>query len=165
MILSLVVAAADNNAIGKQNKLLWHLPNDLRFLKNITWGMPVAMGRKTFESVDSKPLKGRINIIISRQKDFEAPGVVVVDSIKDALFFASENDYKELMVLGGAQIYEEALPKADKIYITRVHAFFEDADAFFPQIDEKKWERASNQDFEADDKHAYPYSFEVWERR
>lgn len=165
MVTSLVVAASDNNAIGKQNKLLWHLPNDLKFLKNVTWGMPVVMGRKTFESVNSKPLPGRINIIITRQKGFEAPGVVVVNSLKDAQFFASENDYNELMILGGAQIYEEAMPKAGRIYITRVHAFFEDADAFFPDIDEKKWQRVSQQTFEADEKHAYPYSFEVWERR
>jgi len=165
MIVSLVVAASDNNAIGRQNKLLWHLPNDLKFLKNITWGMPVVMGRKTFESVDSKPLKGRINIIVTRQKNFDAPGIVVVNNIKDAIFFAKENDYNELMILGGAQIYEDAFPKADRIYITRVHAFFEDADAFFPDIDEKKWQRIKNQDFEADDKHAYPYSFEVWERK
>lgn len=165
MILSLVVAASDNNAIGKQNKLLWHLPNDLKFLKNITWGMPVVMGRKTFESVDCKPLKGRINIIVTRQKDYDAPGVVVVNSLKDAIFFAKENDYNELMILGGSQIYEDAMPKADRIYITRVHAFFEDADAFFPDIDEKKWQRTKNQDFEADEKHAYPYSFEMWERK
>lgn len=165
MILSLVVAASDNNAIGKQNKLLWHLPNDLKFLKNITWGMPVVMGRKTFESVDSKPLNGRINIIVTRQKDFEAPGVVVVNSLNDATFFAKENDYNELMILGGAQIYEDAMPKANRIYITRVHAFFEDADAFFPEIDERKWERVKVQDFQADEKHAYPYSFEVWEKK
>ena len=88
----------------------------------------------------------------------------MVNSIKDATFFARENDYNELMVLGGAQIYEEAMPKADKIYLTRVHAFFEDADAFFPHIDEKKWKRTSNQSFPADEKHQYPYSFEVWER-
>lgn len=165
MILSLVVAASENNAIGKQNKLLWHLPNDLKFLKNITWGMPVVMGRKTFESVDSKPLNGRINIIVTRQKDFEAPGVVVVNSLNDAAFFAKENDYNELMILGGAQIYEDAMPKANRIYITRVHAFFEDADAFFPEIDERKWERVKVQDFEADERHAYPYSFEVWEKK
>ncbi|HWB26853.1 MAG TPA: dihydrofolate reductase [Chitinophagaceae bacterium] len=165
MLVSLVVAASENNAIGKQNKLLWYLPNDLKFLKNLTWGMPVVMGRKTFESVDSKPLKGRVNIIITRQKDFEAPGIVVVNSLKDALFFTAENDYKELMVLGGAQIYEEAMPKADRIYLTRVHAFFEEADAFFPEIEEKKWKLVSNRDFPADEKHQYPYSFEVWERK
>ncbi len=164
MIISLVVAASENNAIGKDNKLLWKLPNDLKFLKNVTWAMPVAMGRKSFESIDSKPLKGRLNIVITRQKDLKAPGAVVVGSLKDAIFVAQEHDYKELMILGGGEIYKEAMPKADKIYITRVHAVFNDADTLFPEIDTKKWVRTSKQDFPADEKHAYPYSFEVWER-
>lgn len=164
MILSLVVAASDNNAIGRENKLLWHLPNDLKFLKNTTWAMPVAMGRKTFESVNNIPLKGRLNIIITRQKDFKAEGVVVVNSIEDAAFVADQNDYKELMILGGAEIYKTAIEKADKIYMTRVHHIFEDADAFFPEINEKKWKRTSAQDFYKDAKHAFDYSFELWEK-
>ena len=165
MIISLVVAASENNAIGKNNKLLWHLPNDLRFLKNVTWAMPVAMGRKSFESMDSKPLNGRLNIIITRQKDFKAPGAVVVGSLKDAIFVANEHDYKELMVLGGGEIYVEAMPQANKIYITRVHGIFTDADTFFPEIDTSKWALTSNQDFQVDEKHAYAYSFQVWERK
>lgn len=165
MIISLVVAASENNAIGKNNTLLWHLPNDLKFFKNITWAMPVAMGRKSFESIGSKPLNGRLNIVITRQKDFEAPGAVVVSSLKDAVFIAGEHDYNELMVLGGGEIYKDAITSADKIYITRVHAVFEDADTFFPEIDTRKWVLTSNQDFPVDEKHAYPYSFQVWERR
>jgi len=165
MIISLVVAASENNAIGKDNKLLWSLPNDLRFLKNITWAMPVAMGRKSFESMDSKPLNGRVNIVITRQKNFKAPGAVLVGSLKDAIFVAQEHDYKELMVLGGGEIYREAMPIADKIYITRVHGVFEDADTFFPEIDNKKWVLTSNQDFPVDEKHAYAYSFQVWEKK
>src|SRR5438046_2974692 len=106
MIISLVVAASENNAIGKDNKLLWKLPNDLRFLKNVTWAMPVAMGRTSFESIDSKPLKGRLNIVITRQKNLPAPGAVVVGSLKDAIFVAQEHDYKELMILGGGEIYK-----------------------------------------------------------
>lgn len=164
MILSLVVAASDNNAIGRQNKLLWHLPNDLKFLKNTTWAMPVAMGRKTFESINNIPLKGRLNIIITRQKDFKAAGVVAVNSIEDAAFIANQNDYKELMILGGAEIYKTAIEKADKIYMTRVHHVFEDADAFFPEIDEKKWKQISVRHFYKDEKHAFDYSFELWER-
>ena len=164
MIISLVVAASENNAIGKDNKLLWKLPNDLKFLKNVTWGLPVAMGRKSFESIDCNPLKGRLNIVITRQKDYEAPGAVVVSSLKDAIFVAQEHDFKELMILGGGEIYKEAMSKADKIYITRVHAVFNDADTFFPEIDTNKWIRTSKQDFPADEKHAYPYSFELWER-
>jgi len=141
------------------------LPNDLRFFKNITWAMPVAMGRKSFESIDSKPLNGRLNIIITRNKDFKAAGAIVVHNLKDAIFVAQENDYKELIILGGGEIYKEAMPKADRIYITRVHTVFTDADTFFPEIDTHKWVRTSNQDFPADDKHAYPYSFEVWQKR
>jgi dihydrofolate reductase len=165
MIISLVVAASENNAIGKDNKLLWRLPNDLKFLKNITWAMPVAMGRKSFESIDSQPLNGRVNIVITRQKDFKAPGAVVVSSLNDAIFVAGEHDYNELMVLGGGEIYKEAMPKADRIYITRVHAVFKDADTFFPEIDTNKWQLTSNEDFPVDEKHAYPYSFQVWDRK
>jgi dihydrofolate reductase len=165
MIISLVVAASENNAIGRQNKLPWNLPNDLKFLKNITWAMPVAMGRKSFESINSKPLNGRLNIVITRQRDFKAPGAVVVESIKDAIFVAGEHDYNELMVLGGGEIYKEAMPMADKIYITRVHTVIEDADTFFPEIDAKKWVLTSSQDFPADEKHAYAYSFQLWEKK
>jgi dihydrofolate reductase len=165
MILSHVVAASTNNAIGKDNQLLWHLPNDLKFFKNITWAMPVAMGRKSFESLGNKPLNGRFNIIITRNKDFKAEGCVVVNNINDAIFVAQQHDYKELMILGGGEIYKQSMDEADKIYITRVHAIFEDADTFFPEINERKWELVSNQDFFADEKHAYDYSFQLWEKK
>ena len=165
MKISLVVAASENNAIGKNNHLLWHLPNDLNFFKNITWGLPVVMGRKTFESIDSKPLKGRMNLVITRQKGFTAEGVIVVHDLEDAAYAATENNYMELMVLGGGEIYKEAIQVADKIYITRVHHVFEDADTFFPVIQEKHWQLTSNKDYPADEKHAYPYSFQVWEKK
>jgi dihydrofolate reductase len=165
MILSAVVAASENNAIGKDNKLLWHLPNDMKFFKNITWAMPVLMGRKSFESLGSKALKGRFNIIITRQTDFNAEGVTVAKSIDDAIAIAQQHDYKELMVLGGGEIYKLALPKTDRIYITRVHATFENADAFFPAINENEWKLTSNEDFFKDEKHAYDYSFQLWERK
>ena len=165
MILSHLVAASTNNAIGKDNQLLWHLPNDMKFFKNVTWAMPVAMGRKSFNALDDKPLNGRFNIIITRQKDFTADGIVVVNSINDAVFVAQQNDYKELMILGGGEIYKQSMDIADKLYITRVHAIFEDADTFYPEIDESKWRLTSNQDFFADEKHAYDYSFQLWERK
>ena len=139
MIKSLVVAASTNQAIGKDNKLLWNLPNDLRFFKNVTWAMPVLMGRKSFESIGNKPLNGRVNIVVTSSKFFKKEGVVVVNKIKNAEFFAKENDYKELMILGGGNVYAQTIDDADKIYITRVHHVFEDADTFFPVIDEKKW--------------------------
>jgi dihydrofolate reductase len=165
MIISLVVAASTNNAIGKNNQLLWTLPNDMRFFKNITWAMPVAMGRVTFLALNSQPLNGRINIVITRRKNFSAKGVVVVNKIDDAIFFADQNDYKELMIIGGGEIYKAIMSKADRIYLTRVHATFEDADTFFPDIDESKWKLTSNRDFFKDEKHAYDYSFQIWERK
>lgn len=165
MNFSFVVAAAENDAIGKSNGMLWHLPNDLKFFKNRTWGMPVLMGRKTFEALGGKPLTGRINIVLTRNKEYKPEGVLVVNRVKDAAFFAEQNDYKEIMVIGGGEIYKELLPKTSKIYLTRVHATFPEADAFFPSLDEKKWNRTSQQDFRSDEKHAYPYSFEVWEKQ
>lgn len=165
MIKTLVVAASTNNAIGKDNQLLWNLPNDLRFFKNTTWAMPVLMGRKTFEALGNKPLNGRINIVLTSGKFFKKDGVVVVHKIADAEFFAKENDYKELMILGGATVYAQTINDADKIYLTRVHHVFEDADAFFPVINESKWKLVSNEDHFKDDRHAYDYSFQLWERR
>lgn len=165
MILSFVVAASENYAIGKHNQLLWHLPNDMKFFKNVTWAMPVLMGRKTFEALQSKPLNGRVNIVLTRNEHFKAEGVAVVNKFRDAVFFTEQNDYKELMIIGGGEIYKELMPKADKIYLTRVHATFDDADAFFPEIDEKKWKLVSNSDHYKDEKHAYDYSFQLWERK
>lgn len=165
MILSFVAAASTNSAIGKNNQLLWHLPNDLKFLKNKTWGMPVLMGRKSFESLGNKPLNGRVNIILTSNKKFKKDGIAVVHNMRDAIYFAKENDYNELMILGGAKVYGDTINDADNIYITRVHHVFEDADAFFPVIDEKKWKLVSNEDFFKDDKHAYAYSFQLWKRK
>lgn len=165
MIKSIVVAASTNNAIGKNNQLLWNLPNDLKFFKNITWGMPVLMGRKTFEALGNKPLNGRINIVLTSGKFLKREDIVIVNKIKDADFFAKENDYNELMILGGAHVYSQIINDADNIYITRVHQAFEDADAFFPAIDESRWRLVSNQDYFKDDKHAYDYSFQLWKRK
>jgi dihydrofolate reductase len=163
MRTALVVAASDNNAIGKDNRLLWCLPNDMRFFKNTTWGMPVIMGRKTFDSL-GKPLAGRTNIVITRQKDWEAPGAIVVSNMDDALKAAATTDAKEAYVIGGGEIYKQAMPIAQRIYITRVHATLE-GDTYFPVIEEKDWELLSKLDFDVDPKHEYAYSFQVWEHR
>ncbi|MDI3321873.1 dihydrofolate reductase [Pinibacter soli] len=164
MNISFVVAASENNAIGKNNELLWRLPNDTKFFKNITWAMPCIMGRKTFESL-GKALNGRKNIVITRQDDWKGEDAIVVKNIQDALKAAEATDSKEVFVIGGAQIYKEMLPMANKIYITRVHASFDDADAFFPEINTNEWQLTNNQDFPIDGKHAYEYSFQVWERK
>ena len=162
MTISLVVATATNNAIGKDGKMPWHLPNDMKHFKNVTWGMPVIMGRKTFESL-GKSLPGRKNIVISRQQYWQAEGVVVVKSIEDALFVAGQTDAKELMVIGGGEIYKALFEKAKKIYLTRVEAT-PDADTFFPSLDREHWHLVSQKKHEADGKNAYNHSFEVWER-
>lgn len=162
MIISLVVAAAKNNVIGKEGKLPWTLPEDMKYFKNVTWGMPVVMGRKTFESL-GKALPGRKNIVITRQPGWKAPGTVTVKNIEDALFVVKEADAKEVMVIGGGEIYAAFFDKANRIYITRVDAEPE-GDAFFPVIDGKQWHLMSQRNHEADEKNAYNYSFQVWER-
>jgi len=162
MTISLIVAAATNNAIGKDGKLPWHLPNDMKHFKNVTWGMPIVMGRKTFESL-GKALPGRKNIVISRQTGWKADGVITVKNIEDALFVVREADAKEVMVIGGGEIYKTLFDKARRIYMTRVEADPE-ADTFFPSLKPEAWHLMSQQDHEADEKNAYNYSFQVWER-
>lgn len=163
MLISFVVAASENNVIGKDNQLPWHLPNDLKFFKNITWAMPVIMGRKTFLSF-GKPLPGRTNIVVTRKEDWKAEGTIVVHDLDGALEAAGKTDAKEAFVIGGGEIFKQFLPKADKIYLTRVHAIIE-GNAFFPEFSETEWKLTSNLDFSADEKHKYAYSFQLWERR
>lgn len=163
MILSLLVAASENNVIGRNNELPWHLPNDMKFFKNTTWGMPVIMGRKTCSSLKSEPLPGRTNIVITRQQDWKSEGFIVVHSLQQAIAAAKETDSNEAFILGGGQIFKEAIETADRIYITRVHAVVE-GDVFFPEIDGSKWKQVSKRDCFADEKHAYNYTFETWER-
>src|SRR3954467_2424486 len=164
MIVSLIVAAAKNNVIGKNNDLPWQLPNDMKYFKNTTWGMPVIMGRKTFESMNNEPLAGRINIVITKQPGWNREGAVVVHNWNDALFVAADADCNEVFVIGGGEIFKESIKKADRIYMTRVHTIV-DGDVFFPEIDTKKWKEVSKRDCFADEKHLYNYSFEVWEKR
>ena len=160
MTISLIVAASENNAIGKNNQLLWSLPNDMKFFKNTTWGMAVIMGRKTYESVD-KPLPGRFNIVITRQADWRAEGVIVARDLQDALKKAAATNCNEVFVIGGGEIYKWAMSITDKIYITRIHATL-DGDTFFPAIAESQWRLEFNDDFEKDEKHKYAYSFQTW---
>ncbi|MHA4810556.1 dihydrofolate reductase [Flavitalea flava] len=164
-IISLIVAASNNNVIGKDNKLLWHLPSDMKFFKNTTWGMPVIMGRKTFEALAGEPLPGRFNFIITRNTNWNPPNskAVPVATLDAAIEEARKTDCKEAFVIGGGQIYAESMAIADKIYMTRVDTVIE-GDTWFPVIDENKWEMTSHRDFPVDEKHAYAYSFQVWER-
>lgn len=163
MIISFVVAAASNNSIGINGQMPWHLPSDLKHFKNITWGMPVIMGRKTFQSL-GKPLPGRMNIVISRQEGWHPEGAVVVKNFDDALLISKESDTKEAMVIGGGEIFRLAFEKAKRIYLTRVLTEAE-GDTFFPVLNPKEWRLTGKDDHEADDKNKYDYSFQVWERR
>lgn len=157
--VSAIVAAAENNAIGKDNQLLWHLPNDLRFFKRTTTGHTVIMGRKTYESV-GKPLPNRRNIIVTRQAGYTADGAEVVHSLAAALESCAGEE--EVFVVGGAEIYQQALPIVNRIYLTRVHAALP-GDSFFPQLDRQSWRRVSADRHPADDRHAYSYTFEIYE--
>lgn len=166
MIISFVVAASENNAIGRNNQLLWHLPNDMKFFKNTTWAMPVVMGRKTFESMKNKPLNGRANIVITSKKDLQPVegNINIADSPEHSIDIAQHTDCKEMFVIGGGEIYKAFMPMVHKVYLTRVHANFE-GDTFFPELPPHDWELTSSHDFPADEKHAYPYSFQLWQRK
>jgi dihydrofolate reductase len=161
MTLSLLVAADSQNVIGKNNALPWHLPNDLRYFKNLTWGMPILMGRKTFESI-GKPLPGRKSIVITRNKDWKHEGVTIVHSVEEAVSVAKEDDVEEIFVIGGAEIFTSSLPTASRIYLTRIHHVF-DGDVYFPELS-SQWKQVSERHCAADEKNPYAHSFGVWER-
>jgi dihydrofolate reductase len=163
IFISLLLAADENNVIGKDNTLPWHLPNDLKYFKNTTWGMPILMGRKTFESI-GKPLPGRRNIVITRNKDWKAEGADVVDSIEGAVAIAKESDVKEIFIIGGAEIFNSILPDANRVYLTRIHHRFE-GDVFFLELNPDQWVRKSHRFCSPDEKNKYPHTFEVWERK
>jgi len=163
MTLSLLLAADENNVIGKDNQLPWHLPNDLKYFKNLTWGMPILMGRKTFDSI-GKPLPGRKSIVITRNKDWQHQNVEVVHSVDEAIDLAKADDVKEIFVIGGAEIFNSALEKADRVYLTRIHHQFE-GDVFFPVLNETQWQLVNSKYCEPDEKNAFAHTFQVWERK
>lgn len=156
--LSLIAAVARNGAIGKDNALLWRLPEDLKFFKQTTLGCPIIMGRKTWDSI-GRPLPGRRNIVITRQTDWQAPGADVAHSLAQALTLAADSD--KVFVIGGAQIYDQALPQADTLVLTEVDADFE-ADAFFPAWDRQQFQEVSRQTHTSD--AGWVYHFVTYER-
>ena len=157
-MITLIAAAAENNALGKDNDLLWHLPEDFKRFKQITSGHYIIMGRKTFESFP-KPLPNRTHIIITRQVDYLAEGCLVVHSLEEALAIGPQNE--EVFIIGGAQIYKQALPFADKIDLTRVHIEL-DADAFFPEFNTSEWNLVFSEKQFKDEKHQYDFTFETY---
>lgn len=155
MIVTMVAAAAENNALGKDNELVWHLPDDFKRFKAITSHHHIIMGRKTLESFP-KLLPNRKHIVITRQQDYEKKDVKVVHSLEEALKFCMQED--EVFIIGGGEIYEQALPYANKIELTRVHESFE-ADAFFPKIDEAKWKLLKSEYHPKDERHNYDFTY------
>ncbi len=164
MILSSIVAAAENNAIGKDNQLPWHLPKDLQFFKRTTMSKPILMGRKTWESL-GKPLPGRLNVVVSRQKDLKLPeGVLQCKSLEEGIKRIEEENQEETFIIGGGTIFEETMDKIDRLYMTRVHTVIEDATTFFPDIDHTHWKLVWEEKHEADEKHNFAFTFQQYER-
>lgn len=162
MKISLICATSANNVIGVENKLPWKLPADLRHFKELTQNHTIIMGRKTYESV-GKPLPNRENIIVTQQENYRPRGCQVVHSVEEALEKCRESGEREVFVIGGASIYRQALPQADRIYLTRIHKNFP-GDTFF-QFNQADWKETSRQPFPADAANPYPYSFFTYERR
>jgi dihydrofolate reductase len=171
MRISIVVIVAENGAIGKDNALLWRLPDDMKHFKTITMGKPIVMGRKTFDSV-GRSLPGRFNIVVSRQANLTIPGCVVVDSLSDAIQAArtqhahQSQEPAEIMIIGGAEIYRQALPLANTIYLTQVHASVP-GDVYFPALPsllESRWQVIQREDHAADERHVHAFSFITLER-
>jgi len=161
MIISLIFAMDRNRLIGADGGLPWRLPADLQYFKSVTMGKPVLMGRKTYETI-GKPLKGRHNIVITRDTSYKAPGCTVVHSPQDALHAAG--DAPEVMIIGGAEIYRQFLPHAQRLYVTRIADSFS-GDTYFPEISPEHWQTVWQEKHEADARNPHPFCFAVMHRR
>lgn len=160
-MITMIAAAGENNELGKDNDLVWHLPDDFKRFKTLTTGHHIIMGRKTFESFP-KLLPNRTHVIITRNKDYHKEGAFVVHSMEEALQLAQEDD--QPFIIGGGEIYTLGMAIADKIELTRVHGTF-DADAFFPEIPTEGWETIFEEFHEIDERHAYAFTYETWVRK
>ena len=157
-----IVAVDENWAIGRQGDLLCYLPADMKHFKQVTMGYSIVMGRKTFESFPRRPLPGRQNIVITRNNDWQYPDVTVVHSLDEAIA-AAETD--TVFIIGGAQVYEQALPCVDVLHLTLIHARWASADAFFPALDMNEWQEVSREHHESDHRNAYEFDFVTLKRR
>ena|ERR1019366_4559127 len=160
MTISIIVAKAKNNVIGKNNQLIWHLPADLKFFKKMTMGHTVIMGRKTFDSM-GKPLPGRMNVVVTRQKNFHRDGIIIEPSLESAL---KDLKVEEIFIIGGGEIFKHAMPIADKLYVTEIDESF-DGDVYFPEINPDEWELIEAIPFPKDEKNKYDLSFNTYLRR
>lgn len=162
--IALVVAVAENGVIGRDNKLPWRIPEDMRWFKEKTMGKPVVVGRKTYESFPKRPLPGRTNIVVTRDRGYRAEGAVVVHSLDEALAAAARENPEEISIIGGTELYLQILPKADRIYLTRVHGAFE-GDATFPALDLSEWQETVVGDYPSSPERPIGYSFVILDRR
>lgn len=162
MEIAIIAALADNNVIGRDNQLPWHLPADLRHFRQLTLGKPILMGRRTYESI-GKPLPGRLNIVLTRRPDFHPDGVCVVGSFEEGLARAEAEGAAQCMVIGGADIYMQALPLASRLYLTHVHAEVE-GDARFPEVPQGEWRQVDRATFPAEEGQPYAYSIAEYAR-
>ncbi|MGV0925519.1 dihydrofolate reductase [Empedobacter tilapiae] len=160
-MINIVVAKASNNVIGAKNDLIWHLPNDLKHFKSLTSGHPIIMGRKTFESL-GRPLPNRTNIVVTRDQNWNAEGIEIASSLSKAIVAAKKID-DDIYIIGGGNIYKQAMEFTDVLYITEVHHEF-DGDTYFPEIDSDEWEEVEREDFKKNEKHPYAYSFVTYKK-
>ena len=165
MVLSLIAAVSENNVIGRNNELPWHLPADMKFFKDKTMGHCVVMGRKNFDSIPDKyrPLSGRTNIVITRNTHIHFDGAVKAHSLHEAIQIAKEKNESECFIIGGGEIFKHAIDVGDRIYLTRIHHHFE-GDVHFPEVDQKKWKQVSIQEFQPDEKNKYGFSIITLDR-
>ena len=161
-MITMIAAAGENNEMGKDNDLLWHLPDDFKRFKKITSHHFIIMGRKTFESFP-KPLPNRTHIVITQNRDYGKEGAVVVYSLEEALEKSAST--KDVFIIGGGEIFEMGLKVADKIELTRIHGSFKDADTFFPEFSKDEWKLVSEEEHGKDEKHKYSFTYETWVRK
>jgi dihydrofolate reductase len=164
-MISIIVAVAKNNVIGKDNSLIWHLPADMKFFKETTTGHCIITGRKNYESIPEKfrPLPNRTNIVITRQKDYSAPGAIVVGSIEEAIEKAKQTGDNEIFIIGGAEIFRQSFRFVNKIYFTKIYHSF-NGDVFFPEINASEWKETSRVKGIVDEKNKYEFDFIIFEK-
>ncbi|MCB9321744.1 MAG: dihydrofolate reductase [Lewinellaceae bacterium] len=164
MIISAIAAMSTNRAIGKDNDLPWHMPEDFKFFKRMTKGHHILMGRRNFNSIGNRPLKHRVNMVMTRNPFFIATGIVVVHSLEEGIAFAEANGEEELFIIGGEEVYRQALEYCDRIYLTEIKTTVTGADAFFPEFDLNEWKEVSREPHFSDERNPYNYTFVTYER-
>ena len=168
MRISIIVAASENNVIGRDNEIPWHLPDDLKYFRTKTEGHPVIMGRKNYQSIVAVlggPLPNRRNIVVTRERAFEAPDCEIASSLEEAIMFAHQNnDKEEIFIIGGGEIYKQAMEMCNYIYLTRIHAWIA-GDVEFPEIDSKVWEEVESKRHESDNKHKFAFTYKTYKRK